>query len=207
MKKAGHLYEIIIKSVYLIVGIVGLITIFNGVINIVPLLSSFSYDYSEIQDKVMNTEFNTAFKTLTSVDYFNSSLIMKTVLSFIANLSFLPYIFLIITTLLTILYFLFVKWPLVSSYFKVSLIHILLFIGKYVLFGLTLLIFYTNDIRSLATGLLIGTILYLIFSLLQIFFHSLWILKFILNISEDIKDYNNSWYFYHVVIQYYSQAF
>jgi hypothetical protein len=191
MEKKGHLYEIIIKSIYLIVGIIGLIIILNGIVNIVPLFASFSLDYNQMQSAIMNTEFAHAYKTLTSVDYFNSSLILKIFLSFIANLSIFPYLFLVLTLLLSILFFIFIKWPLVSSYFKISLMQICVFIGKYLLFGLSLLIFYNNDIKSLATGLFIGTIIYLLTSILQIFLHSLWILKFVLNITEDIKAYNN----------------
>ena len=191
MEKKGHLYEIIIKSIYLIVGIIGLIIILNGIVNIVPLFASFSLDYNQMQSAIMNTEFASSYKTLTSVDYFNSSLILKILLSFIANLSIFPYLFLVLTLLLSMLFFIFIKWPLVSSYFKISLMQICVFIGKYLLFGLSLLIFYNNDIKSLATGLFIGTIVYLLTSILQIFLHSLWILKFVLNISEDIKAYNN----------------
>ena len=40
MEKQGYLYEIIIKALYLIVGIVGLITIFSNLINI---LKYFTY--------------------------------------------------------------------------------------------------------------------------------------------------------------------
>ena len=207
MEKRGHLYEIIIKSIYLVVGIIGLIVIINGIINIVPLLASFTLDYNQMHSAIMNTEFAQSYKALTSVDYFNSSLILKILLAFIANLSIFPYLFLILTLFVSILFFIFIKWPLVSSYFKISLMHICVFIGKYLLFGLSLLIFYNSDIKSLATGLFIGTIIYIIMSILQIFLHSLWILKFVLNITDDIKEYNNCWYFYHVVIQYYLQDF
>ena len=74
MEKRGHLYEIIIKSIYLVVGIIGLIVIINGIINIVPLLASFTLDYNQMHSAIMNTEFAQSYKALTSVDYINEEL-------------------------------------------------------------------------------------------------------------------------------------
>ena len=191
MEKKGCLYEIVIKSTYFIIGVIGLILIINGLINIFPMLNSFSLQYSDMHTLILNTEFAEAYKTFSYVDYFNGALIIEVLVSFIANLPIFSLLFLILTTTLGILYFVFVKWDLLRVYFKLSLIHIVLFLIKYIFFGLSLLIFYTSDIKSLATGLFVGTVCYIIISLIQIFLHSLWILKFILNIGEDIKEYNN----------------
>lgn len=191
MEKKGHLYEIIIKSIFLVVGIIGLILIFSNLIHILPLLNSFSLDYNQMHLYIIDTELAPAYKALTSVDYLNGSVIVKVLLSFVINLPIFSLLFLLLTLVMGIIYFLFVKWPLIRSYFKLSLVHIGLFIVKYVLFGLLLLAFYSSDMKSLAVGLFIGTITYILISLVQIFFHSLWVLKFIFNISDDIKEYNN----------------
>ena len=191
MEKKGHLYEIIIKAIFLVVGIIGLILIFSNLIHILPLLNSFSLDYNQMHLYIVDTELAPAYKVLTSVDYLNGSVIVKVLLSFVINLPIFSLLFLLLTLVMGIIYFLFVKWPLIRSYFKLSLVHIGLFIVKYVLFGLLLLAFYSSDMKSLAVGLFIGTITYILISLVQIFLHSLWVLKFIFNISDDIKEYNN----------------
>lgn len=191
MEKQGYLYEIIIKALYLIVGIVGLITIFSNLINILPLLKSFSLDYSQMHMYIVETEFAPTYKALTSVDYLNGTVIAKVLMSFIVNLPIFSIFFLILTLFIGIICFLFIKWTLIRSYFKLSLVHIALFIIKYVMFGLLLLAFYSSDMKSLAMGLFIGTITYILISIVQIFLHSLWILKFIFNITDDIKEYNN----------------
>ena len=121
----------------------------------------------------------------------DGNIVSKTLLSFINNIEIIAIIFLIMTILLALLYFVFTNWTLVSSYLKLSFISIGLYLIKYILYGLCILVFFKDSYPSLALALNIANSLYMIICLLQLFVFSLWIIKFLFNILSDVKSYIN----------------
>jgi hypothetical protein len=195
MEKKGQLFEIIIKALFFIVAIVACIYLIKDVFTMFPLFSKLykdNVDFNLIYDALKNTHVRKIFDTVSLIGTDNKISISSYIYSFLVNLPFVSYVFLLLTVALSILYFVFIKWKLLKSYLVVCLSLVGLYVLKYIIFGLAILVSYQNEsIRSIVIGLSIGNILYIVVCLFQFFFLSIMILKFIFNISDDLKSYNS----------------
>lgn len=189
MERKGMLYEIIIKLTFAIFSFIASVFVVKNIISMLPLFKSFSYDEFELYDVVYKTHIGEIFKDMGIYQQIDGKIILKAVSSFIVNIEWIGIVFLLLSVTLSILYFIFIKWKLIGTYLKMSGVFILCYILKYILFACCILIIFKNSLTSISLALIIGTIVYIIFSLPQIFILILWIIKFIFNIGSDIKYY------------------
>lgn len=189
MEKKGQLYEIIIKLTYALISFIAAIFVIKNMLSMAPLFKSFSYQEFELVGLIHKTPFKSILKDIGTIDSVNVEILIKGFFSFLSSLEWISIVFLILFVCLLILYFTFIKWSLVKDYLFLSALEILFFLLKYILFGLSFAIFYKGGGESMALSFIIGTILFYVFSLAQLFILSLWIIKFIFNIGSDLKYY------------------
>ncbi len=189
MERKGQLIEIIIKSVYFIFSIIAAVFIVKNIISMIPLYRSFQFSEQEMYNFILKTPFGIIYKDIGNVELIDSSIVSRAIVAFIKNIHWGGIIFLIITLIMLFTYFMFIKWQLVGTYLKLSSYLILAHLAKYILFALSILIFFKDDMASFSLSMIIGTSLYLILSLVELFILSLFIIKFILNIANDIKTF------------------
>lgn len=187
MERKGQLIEIIIKSVYFLFSIIAAVFIVKNIISMFPLYKSFQLNEQEMYTFILKTPFGCIYKDIGHVEMIDSNIVSKAILAFIKNIHWCGIIFLTITLIMLFTYFMFIKWQLVGTYLKLSSYLIFAYIAKYILFALSILIFFKDDMNSFALSIIIGTSLYLILSLVEVFILSLFIIKFILNIAFDLK--------------------
>ena len=191
MERKGLLFEIIIKGIYFIFSIIAAVFVVKNIISFFTLYQANIVEESELYAIVGNTHIGKIFSDIGGFMTIDGNIVKKTLISFVNNIEGVAIAFLIMTLILTLLYFVFIKWNLIASYLKLSFITIGLYLLKYVLFGLCILLFFKDSYPSLVIALNVGTSLYLIDCLTQLFVFSLWIIKFIFNILIDLKSYIN----------------
>ena len=191
MERKGLLFEIIIKGIYFIFSIIAAVFVVKNIISFFTLYQANIVEESELYAIVGNTHIGKIFSDIGGFMTIDGNIVKKTLISFVNNIEGVAIAFLIMTLILTLLYFVFIKWNLIASYLKLSFITIGLYLLKYVLFGLCILLFFKDSYPSLVIALNVGTSLYLIDCLTQLFVFSLWIIKFIFNILVDLKSYIN----------------
>ncbi len=189
MERKGQLIEIIIKSVYFIFSIIAAVFIVKNIISMIPLYRSFQFSEQEMYNFILKTPFGIIYKDIGNVELIDSSIVSRAIVAFIKNIHWGILVFLAITLIMIFTYFMFIKWQLVGTYLKLSSYLILAHLAKYILFALSILIFFKDDMASFSLSMIIGTSLYLILSLVELFILSLFIIKFILNIANDIKTF------------------
>ena len=189
MSKKELISEIVIKGIYFIFSIIASIFVVKNIISFASLYQANSVDEQTLYQIIGKTQIGKIFADLNGVFVIDSTVIIKTLTSFLKNIEVICIVFLVLTLALLLLYFIFTNWSLVASYLKLSAISIVLYLLKYVLFGLSVLIFFKDSYTSIIVALNLGTTLYLLISAAQLFFFSLWIIKFIFNILLDLKSY------------------
>ena len=191
MDRKTILFETIIKTVFFVFSIIAAVFVVKNIISMFPLYSINKTDEIEIFDAISKTHIGKIFDNIGASSFINNEIIHKALVSFVYNVETICIIFLIITLSLLFVFFIFPKWKLIASYLKLSAVLILSYISKYLLFALCFLIFYKNTLPSFFITINVGTTLYLIICLIQLFILSLWIIKFIFNILGDIKSYTS----------------
>ena len=189
MEKKAQLYEIIIKFVFAVVSFISAVFVVKNLFFMLPLFNSFSCNERQLYELIYNTQFGGILSHIGVITTFSFNTIVKGFIGFIANIEWIGILFLLLTIALLLLRFIFINWTLVKQYLHLALISILLYILKLALFGLAFDICYKDSTRSIALGFVAGTVVYLITCCAQIFVFSLMIIKFIFNISGDIKYY------------------
>lgn len=187
MEKKGELIEFIIKLVYFIFSMIAFVFIVKNVITMFPLYRIYQYDEQEIYNAIYKTSFGPIVENMGVIEVIDSSMILNIILAFIKNLNWLEVVFLVLTMIMTFVFFLFIKWHFIETYLKLTGYLLFTYLGKYLFFALSILFFYKNDIASFSFSIIIGTSLYLILSIIELFIISLFIIKFILNLRMDLK--------------------
>lgn len=108
--------------------------------------------------------------------------------SFFKNIQWFVIVFLCFVLVLFLLRFLNLDDDFVKKYLNIHRWIILIYISKYLFMVLGMAIFFRDSIRSVSIGLVFDTTISMVFDLLLIFFLSLFIIKFVLNISSDMKE-------------------
>ena len=191
MEKHKIIYELIIKFIYFIFSIIASVFVVKNIISFITIYNVNVVDEADFYGIIGKTHIGKIFNDIGGYIAIDGNIVSKTLLSFINNIEIIAIIFLIMTILLALLYFVFTNWRLVSSYLKLSFISIGLYLIKYILYGLCILVFFKDSYPSLALALNIANSLYMIICLLQLFVFSLWIIKFLFNILSDVKSYIN----------------
>ncbi|MBQ8206945.1 MAG: hypothetical protein IJZ77_05720 [Bacilli bacterium] len=189
MERKGLLFEIIVKGIYFVFSIIAAVFVVKNIISFFSLYQANTVNESELYAIVGNTHIGKIFSDIGGFMAIDGNIIKKALISFVNNIEGVAIVFLIMTLFLTLIYFVFIKWNLISSYLKLSFVSIGLYLLKYVFFGLCILMFFKDSYPSLVIALNIGTSLYLIVCVAQLFIFSLWIIKFIFNILADLKSY------------------
>lgn len=185
--------EIIMKFLFAVIGFTLAVYIFKDIISMVPLFNS-SLNEDEIYTLISTTSIGNVFSKLGAVEVIDKTLIYTTIVAFLDSIPIFNVIYLALVVLLTILYFVYPKWNLLKMYLKMAYVIIALYIFKFVLYGLVFVCFFKDNIQTLVTCLITGNIIFIFFSLGEIFILSLWVLKLLLNITNDIKELINNWY-------------
>ena len=189
MEKKAQLYEIIIKLSFALFSFIAAIFVMKNVLYILPLFKTTFLEEFEILGLIYKTPIGNILKDIGTVNNINVAVLFKGFMSFLSHLEWISVIFLLMMIVLLVFRFIFIKWSLVKDYLHLSLYEILFFILKYICFGLSFAIFYKGGADGMSLACIIGSILFIIFSLAQIFILSLWIIKFIFNIVSDLKYY------------------
>ena len=189
MEKKAQLYEIIIKCSFAIMAFIMSIFVVKNIISIIPLLKSFSFDEITLYREFYSTHIGEIIKDMGIINRIDFLIIMKGFTSFLLNIEWIMYLLLIMTMCLLIIRFIFLKWTLVKQYIKISSAIIISYFLKYLIFALCFAIFYKGGIKSMSLSFVVGSSFYIIISIIELFFLSLFIIKFIFNIYGDLKYY------------------
>lgn len=189
MEKKAQLYEIIIKLVFAITAFICSVFVVKNAFFMFPLFTSFSCNETQLYHLIYNTQFGDILNDVGVVINFSFSTLVKGFIGFLNNIEWVGLFFLVLTIALLLLRFMFIKWTLIRQYLKLSLVSIVLYILKFALFGICFSIFYKSNIRTMSLAFVVGTSMYLAICIIQLFVFSLLIVKFIFNISIDIKYY------------------
>lgn len=189
MEKKGILCEMIIKTIFAIFSFIASIFIVKNIISIFPFFNAYSYEEQSLYDVVYKTHIGEIFKDMGIFQQIDNNIVVKAVTSFIINIEWIGIVLLVLTLILLLLYFIFIKWKLLKTYLKMSGILIAFYLLKYILFACCFLIFFKDSLTSVCFSLIIGAIIYIIFSLMELTILFLWIIKFIFNIGNDFKYY------------------
>lgn len=193
MEKKAQLYEIIIKLTFAVISFVAAIFVVKNIISMLPLFKSLSCSEKEIYELIYQTNIGNILNEIGIVSNFNFLLLVKGFVAFLKQTNLLAILFLVIIIATLLLHFIFIKWKLLSSYLKISALIILSYILKYLSFAALFGLIYKYSTYTLALSLTIGNVFYLIFSIFELFLFSLYIVRFVLNISGDIKYYCSHW--------------
>lgn len=189
MEKKAQLYEIIIKLSYALLAFISAVFVVKNAIFMLPLYKSFSCSETQLYSLIYNTPFGNILNDVGVVTTLSFDVFVKGFVGFLSNVEWIGVVFLFMTIGLMLLRFMFINWTLIRQYLKLSLIQIGLYILKFVLFGIIFALFYKDGTRTMSLAFIIGTSAFLIVSIAQVFVLSLWIIKFIFNIVNDIKYY------------------
>lgn len=183
--------EILIKILFAIVGFVLLINIIKDIISLIPLFNT-SLNENELYTLISNTNIGSIYLKIGAVEGINSTIMYTALVAFFDNIPLFYILFFSIIVILSLIYFIFIKWNLLEIYIKMAYIVLFLYVFKYIFYGLAFVLFYTGSFNSLSSSLIIGNVIFMIFSLGELFIIFLWILKMFLNIVDDVKTLRNN---------------
>ncbi|MCI5744818.1 MAG: hypothetical protein MR270_00845 [Erysipelotrichaceae bacterium] len=193
MDKKRQIIDISIKNFFMLFAILLAIFIIKDLFFVFPLLSSLKQSEIEIYQLLSKTTFIDIFMDLDVVDIIDFKVISNCLVSFLSHLDSLKIFYLIVLAFFLFLFFIFIRYTLIENYLKHMGFIILFFVLKYILFGVSVLLFY-NFTYMIQGGVFIGSILYILCALGELFFLSLWIIKFIVNITMDINGLKVNYY-------------
>ena len=191
MEKKSFLYELIIKFIYFLFAFVASVFVVKNIISIFPLFKSFQLDEIQLNDVILKTTFGKIYYDMGVVEYINLKTIFKAISAFFTNIEGIVIVFGIITIAMLLIYFIFTKWKLISYYLNKSNYLAMLYIWKHILFAVCILFFYRNSLSSLSLSFVLGTSIYLILSLIELFILSIWMIKFIFDFIKVLKTIYN----------------
>ncbi len=189
MEKKAQLYEIIIKLSFAVFSFIAAIFVVKNVLHMLPLFKTSSLEEFEILGLIYKTPVGSILKDIGTASTINVEILFKGFLSFLSHLEWISVIFLGMFIVLLLLRFVFLKWSSVKDYLHLSLYEILFFVLKFICVGLSFAIFYKGGANGMSLACIVGSIFFIIFSIAQLFILSLWLLKFIFNIVNDLKYY------------------
>ena len=188
MERVGVISEFIIKIVYGITAFIIGVFVVKNIILMAPLFGVLKLDEPEIVNLISNTKIGPVYESVEAYKQIDGKVIFNAIMAFISSMGWLEVAFLICNVLLLFALFMFIRWNFISNYLKLSGLIILVYFLKYSVFGLFFLIFFNESVKGAATGIFIGNIFYMIFSLIELFLASLFVLKLVLNFNMDIKE-------------------
>lgn len=192
MEKRAQLYEIIIKLLMAIIAFITGVFVAKNAVFMLPLFESVGKSEVELYEIIYATSIGDILKDIGVIVNVDLKIILKGFTAFLLNVEWISIVFLLVTLVLLMLSFVFVKWKLVKSYSRISLSIIGLYILKYLLFLLSFALIYKNGEKSMAMSFIVGNSLFMICSFIELFLLCLFVVKFILNIVGDIKYYLES---------------
>lgn len=189
MGKYQIIKELIIKFFAACISLICIIFVVENMISMFPLFQSMKMTESEIWNCIHQTRLGTLYNSMIVTD---DTPIIKMVeqglFSFFKNIQWFVIVFLCFVLVLFLLRFLNLDDDFVKKYLNIHRWIILIYISKYLFMVLGMAIFFRDSIRSVSIGLVFDTTISMVFDLLLIFFLSLFIIKFVLNISSDMKE-------------------
>lgn len=188
MEKKGQIIEMIIKMVLAIIAAVSIVTLVVEIVSMFSLFSAFSQDEEGMMTLIYNSPIGPIYKSMGMVDVINNDSINKALVGFASSISVYAIINLIAIIALLITNFIFIKWELLTNYLKMYGFIVFAFLLKYVLFGLQFVLFFKDDMKSVAISVVMGTIFFIFLALVEIFIFTLMILKFVLNVKKDMYE-------------------
>lgn len=192
MAAKKQIAEILIKILFAIIGFVLSINIIKDIISLIPLFNT-SLNENELYSLISNTNIGSIYLKIGAVEGINSTIMYTALVAFFDNIPLFYVLFFSIIVILSLIYFIFSKWNLLEIYIKMAYIVLSLYVFKYIFYGLAFVLFYTGSFNSLSSSLIIGNVIFMIFSLGELFIMFLWILKMFLNIVDDVKTLLNNW--------------
>ena len=187
MEKIGQISELAIKIVYGILAFIMSVFIVKNIILMFPLLGSMKLDENSLVQLISTTRIGPIYESIEAYHDVDNKLVSSVIVSFLSNIEWIAIVFLIITILMLFTLFMFIKWKLIASYLKLSGLIAACYLFKYILFGICFLIFFNDSFEGVTRSFLVGTIIYIIVSLFELFLCSLFIIKLVLNFSSDVK--------------------
>ncbi len=191
MAAKKQIAEILIKILFAIIGFVLSINIIKDIISLIPLFNT-SLNENELYSLISNTNIGSIYLKIGAVEGINSTIMYTALVAFFDNIPLFYVLFFSIIVILSLIYFIFSKWNLLEIYIKMAYIVLSLYVFKYIFYGLAFVLFYTGSFNSLSSSLIIGNVIFMIFSLGELFIMFLWILKMFLNIVDDVKTLLNN---------------
>ncbi|MDY2888449.1 MAG: hypothetical protein SOU19_02680 [Candidatus Caccosoma sp.] len=191
MTAKKQISEILIKILFAIIGFVLSINIIKDIISLIPLFNT-SLNENELYSLISNTNIGSIYLKIGAVEGINSTIMYTALVAFFDNIPLFYVLFFSIIVILSLIYFIFSKWNLLEIYIKMAYIVLSLYVFKYIFYGLAFVLFYTGSFNSLSSSLIIGNVIFMIFSLGELFIMFLWILKMFLNIVDDVKTLLNN---------------
>lgn len=191
MTAKKQIAEILIKILFAIIGFVLSINIIKDIISLIPLFNT-SLNENELYSLISNTNIGSIYLKIGAVEGINSTIMYTALVAFFDNIPLFYVLFFSIIVILSLIYFIFSKWNLLEIYIKMAYIVLSLYVFKYIFYGLAFVLFYTGSFNSLSSSLIIGNVIFMIFSLGELFIMFLWILKMFLNIVDDVKTLLNN---------------
>ena len=191
MTAKKQIAEILIKILFAIIGFVLSINIIKDIISLIPLFNT-SLNENELYSLIPNTNIGSIYLKIGAVEGINSTIMYTALVAFFDNIPLFYVLFFSIIVILSLIYFIFSKWNLLEIYIKMAYIVLSLYVFKYIFYGLAFVLFYTGSFNSLSSSLIIGNVIFMIFSLGELFIMFLWILKMFLNIVDDVKTLLNN---------------
>lgn len=187
MEKTGQIIEIIIKLVAAIFSIIAAVLVVRNCFSMFGFLTLGNDEEIKLYDVLSKTQIGKVFSDIGVFIDLNKTVILVGFSSFLNNLEFISIFYFVILLVILLLYFLFVKWSLLKNYINILLIIGASYLLKYIFVLVCLALFNNNNIEGIILSLKIATILYFIISVVEFGCFLLLILKFITNISTDVK--------------------
>ena len=187
MDKIGNIIEFIIKSVFAFFSVIAIVFVVKNCAYMMGFFSVSEENDIMFYRTMQITHVGKIYNGIGVVNEINLRVISKGFIAFIINIDWICYVYIVLVLLLLIILFTFPKWTMVSSYLKLSGYTFILYILKYILVLFVLAITFDGTNSSVYLSMKISTVIYLIFSFLEMMIFSLWICKFVLNLKQDIK--------------------
>lgn len=187
MEKKGVISEFCIKIVFALFATIAIGFLIYDLIVAFPLFKALSTDEQSLYELINHTKFYQIYLDIGVVETLNKTIFFKIIVAFFSHFNFIEIIFLFLFFVLVFAYFIFIKWKFVLSYIKVSLLILMFHLFRFLINGANIYVLYNEEFVSLQKSIFIGNIFYVILEILEMFLLSLWIIKFIFNFEEDIK--------------------
>lgn len=191
MEKFGQILEIIIKTIFAAFSIVAVVFLVKNVIFMLMFFKLDGTNEAMFYNVFSNTFIGKVYNTMGAVIDINAMIILRGIVSYFLNLEVICCIFIMLIINLLVLYFIFIKWALLKTYLKMSGIVIASYIFKHAFILLFLAIFNDYSLENVCLALKVGSIFYLLLSIIEFIIFMLWIIKFMVNIVFDIKYLRN----------------